>query len=74
MQAFKDHGNATKGLEMGPEEATRHMEQLANFGISMEEISAKLETDGVASFRESYEQLLSVIEERSIALSTEGIH
>ena len=73
IQAFKDHGNATAGLNMGPKEAARHMEQLANLGISMEEISAKLEADGVASFRESYEQLLSVIEERSIALTTEGI-
>jgi transaldolase len=72
MQAFKDHGNATLGLEMGPEKASRHMEKLSSLGISMDEISAKLETDGVASFRESYEQLLSVIEERSIDLTTEG--
>jgi transaldolase len=72
MQAFKDHGNATLGLEMGPEKASRHMEKLSSLGIYMDEISAKLETDGVASFRESYEQLLSVIEERSIDLTTEG--
>tara|TARA_B100001146_G_C16137713_1_gene415318 strand:+ start:13 stop:1149 length:1137 start_codon:yes stop_codon:yes gene_type:complete len=72
MQAFKDHGNATLGLEMGPEKASRHMEKLSNLGISMDEISAKLEKEGVASFRESYEQLLSVIEERSIDLTTEG--
>ena len=70
MQAFKDHGNAIMGLEMGPEDAARHMEQLANIGISMEEISSKLETDGVVSFRDSYEQLLDVIAERSQALST----
>jgi transaldolase len=69
MQAFKDHGNAILGLAMGPEDATRHMEQLANLGISMEEISAKLETDGVVSFRDSYEQLLDVIAERSQELS-----
>ena len=42
----------------------------ANIGISMEEISSKLETDGVVSFRDSYEQLLDVIAERSQALST----
>mgnify|MGYP001381729624 FL=1 len=72
MQAFKDHGKATLGLEMGPEKASRHMEKLSNLGISMDEISAKLEKEGVASFRESYEQLLSVIEERSIDLTTEG--
>ena len=70
MQAFKDHGNAVPGLKMGLEKATRHMEQLANLGISMGEISAKLEEDGVVSFRDSYEQLLSVISERSKALST----
>ena len=69
MQAFKDHGNAILGLAMGPEDATRHMEQLADLGISMEEISAKLETDGVVSFRDSYEQLLDVIAERSQELS-----
>jgi transaldolase len=72
MQAFKDHGNATLGLEMGPEKASRHMEKLSSLGISMDKISAKLETEGVASFRESYEQLLSVIEERSIDLTIEG--
>ena len=70
MQAFKDHGNAVLGLKMGLEKATRHMEQLANLGIYMGEISAKLEEDGVVSFRDSYEQLLSVISERSKALST----
>ncbi len=66
--AFKDHGNAILASFSDTKTSKAHMDNLASVGIFIDEISSKLESDGVHSFLDSYEQLLSVIEERSLSL------
>jgi transaldolase/transaldolase/glucose-6-phosphate isomerase len=59
--AFRDHGNAADRLEENPGEATQILVRLQERGIKMEEISEKLEDEGVEKFIKPYDLLLNEI-------------
>lgn len=64
LNAFRDHGVAAPTLETGLDEAQRVFVDLASVGIDFKGVTDKLTADGVASFSESFNQLLKVIESR----------
>lgn len=59
--AFLDHGEARASLEEAPEQSRAVLEGLACAGVDLEEVSASLEAEGVRSFAESFQKLLSVV-------------
>ncbi len=65
--AYKDHGQPAVRLTDDPGDAQRVVEQLEEFGIRMDDVTAKLEADGVASFMRSFDTLLAVVEARRLA-------
>ncbi|MFQ5667076.1 MAG: bifunctional transaldolase/phosoglucose isomerase [Candidatus Binatia bacterium] len=62
LSAFKDHGVPASRLEKDIEAAPWVIDSLAQFGIEFEEITEKLQKDGVQSFAKSWEQLMKGIE------------
>lgn len=64
IKAFKDHGKAEITLTKDVQEASNLMDQLAEAGVNMTEVTQKLEDDGVAAFFKSFDSLLKVIEAR----------
>ena len=68
LTAFLEHGHAEEGLEREVEEAEGLMEALAVAGISMEQVTDKLLTDGVKAFADSFDKLLENIEEKKARL------
>lgn len=64
IKAFKDHGKAEITLTQDVQEASDHIDRLAEAGVNMTEVTQKLEDDGVASFFKSFDSLLKVIEVR----------
>lgn len=64
IKAFKDHGVAEITLTKGIKEANELMDQLPKVGVNMNEVTQKLEDDGVAAFFKSFDSLLKVIEVR----------
>ncbi len=69
LLAYRDHGDpqgvtVTEGLDA----AQAHMDALAAAGVSLDEITAELLAQGVASFAASYDKLLTVIGEKTAAL------
>jgi transaldolase/glucose-6-phosphate isomerase len=64
IEAYKDHGAPEVRLDQDIEEARRVIEQLEEFGIRMDEVTAKLERDGVAAFAKSFDALIAVVEAR----------
>jgi len=66
--AYKDHGKPKPRLGENLEQAAQVIEQLEEFGIHMDEVTKKLELDGVASFAKSFETLLSVVAARREAV------
>lgn len=61
LAAFSDHGRVRRSLEEHVDEARKHIEQLAELGIDMDQVTGELEVEGVESFVKSYDGLLETI-------------
>ncbi|MEO6462223.1 MAG: bifunctional transaldolase/phosoglucose isomerase, partial [Candidatus Eisenbacteria bacterium] len=73
LQAFGDHGKVEPGLdEPRVKEALATLERLKGTGISLAEACARLERDGVRSFAESFDTLLTGIEARRQAVRAQA--
>lgn len=71
MDAFRDHGRPTEAITGGAEEAAADLDALEAVGISMREVTAQLEREGVRAFAESFEALQMALDEKRQALSRE---
>jgi transaldolase len=61
LAAYKDHGDPEIRIDRDLEGAAALMQRLADVGISIDEVTAKLEVDGVASFAKSYDTLITTV-------------
>jgi len=57
VDAFRDHGVARRTIDQGVEDARRVLDGLAEAGISLDEITDKLQADGVQAFSKSFDQI-----------------
>ena len=64
LEAFRDHGQVRASLEEDLEAAHDTMEVLAQVGISMQEVTAKLLDEGVRLFAEPFDKLLDTLAHR----------
>lgn len=64
LAAFLDHGAARVTVTEGVEEARRTLERLEALGISMDEVTAQLEREGVKAFADAFEALLAGVGEK----------
>ncbi|MBI2963323.1 MAG: transaldolase [Deltaproteobacteria bacterium] len=64
LAGYKDHGNPEVRIDGRVDEARRVMDQLDEAGIRMEDVTRKLEEDGVAAFAKSFDSLIAVVEKR----------
>jgi transaldolase len=55
-------------VDQGTDEARERFEQAARLGIDMKALTGGLQADGVALFRESFNELLAGIERKRAAL------
>lgn len=58
LAAFRDHGIAASTITEGAEAAQRQVENLASFGIDLNEIGEQLQTEGITLFVQAYDKLL----------------
>ena len=68
MDAFRDHGLPAETITAGVREVEAHLAALEAVGISLAEITAQLEHDGVRAFVDSYEALQLALDEKRSAL------
>lgn len=68
LRAFADHGRIGRGLDDGRADAERVLADAAGAGIDLAAVTAGLERAGVASFCDSYKELLASIETRLAAV------
>lgn len=61
IDAFRDHGKTTDTVMKDIESANKAMEDLKNLGIDIDNITQKLETEGIEKFNKAYDQLLKSI-------------
>lgn len=64
MDAFRDHGKPAETVTQGVDEAAAHLEKIESVGISMAEVTRQLEREGVQAFADSFDALLSALDEK----------
>lgn len=64
IDAFRDHGNAAETLTQNIEEANITMQELKNKGIDIDDITEKLEAEGIEKFNQAYEKLIKSIDDQ----------
>lgn len=65
LDAFRDHGEVSRAaVQEHWEEAWSSLARLKELGIDLEAVTEKLQTDGVAAFAASFDQLLNALGEK----------
>ncbi|MEW6650237.1 MAG: bifunctional transaldolase/phosoglucose isomerase [Chloroflexota bacterium] len=64
LEAFQEHGESQVSLGWDVSQDQQVIAQLESIGISMQKITAELESEGVKAFADAFEALLKTIEER----------
>ena len=64
LNAFCDHGQVRPSVEEGVEEAECVLASLAKVGVALDAVTEQLQKDGVKAFADSFDQLLSALEEK----------
>jgi transaldolase len=72
IQAFIDHGKVGLTLNKGIDEAKAQLKELKKHGIDINKITDKLLVDGVKSFSDSFESLLSSLKEKVKKIKAEA--
>ena len=62
IDAFRDHGKVAETLTQNVDEAKKALEDLAKTGIDLDEITRKLENEGIEKFNQAYEKLIKSID------------
>ena len=66
---FLDHGTVSRTVDTGVEEARALIADLAAAGIDMEDVARTLESEGVASFAKSFDELVQSLTDKANALN-----
>ncbi len=61
LDAVFDHGSTERTIEKGLDEARSDMDKLASLGVSLDDWTDRLLTEGVASFSDAYNALINGI-------------
>ncbi len=72
LDAFLDHGTVARTIDAHDEEARRTLDQLAEVGVDLDDVTELLEKEGVAAFEASYDDLLSTLGDKAGELRPEG--
>jgi len=65
LEAFRDHGVVQRTVDRALDEADAVMVRLAEIGVDIEGVTAKLLDEGVAAFQHSYEGALAGVERKA---------
>lgn len=68
-QAFRDHGEARPALPGDVQQARDQLASLKALGINMDAVTAELLNQGMASFSDSFDSLLTAIGNKAIAIT-----
>jgi transaldolase len=63
VEAFADHGEVRRTLDQDLDGARSDLEALARAGIDLDEVTRRLQTEGVEKFADSFRSLLHTVEE-----------
>lgn len=70
LDAFDDHGTVARTVDADTPAARRIWNELLEVGVDMSGVAAKLEAEGVASFQQSFVDLLDTLDTKRRTLGT----
>jgi transaldolase len=70
IDAFLDHGTAARTVDADPAAAEATLEQLAEVGVDLDEVSAVLEEQGVAAFAKAFDELIGALDTKAAELGS----
>ena len=65
LRAFADHGEVARTVDADPTEDQRVLAEAEQAGLDLARVTAELESEGVQSFCDAYQNLLDCIATRS---------
>ncbi len=65
IEAFEDHGTVARTVDADVADAESVLEQLASVGVDMDDVARVLETEGVAAFEKSFDDLLETLQQKA---------
>ena len=65
LEAFADHGTPARTVDASFDEADRVWQALADVGVDMDDVSAKLEREGVDTFMKSFDELIEALQSKA---------
>jgi transaldolase len=68
LDAFRDHGQTARTVDSDMPESQATMAKLAACGVAIDEVTAKLLEEGLASFQKSFDSLIVGLESKSASL------
>jgi transaldolase len=69
IAAFDDHGSIARTIDADLDAAAKVMERLDELGIDMDDVGAALEDQGVASFHDSFANVLAALDTKARQLA-----
>ena len=67
LKAYRDHGDPAPRIEEHPEEAALDLKRLSELGIDLDELTQKLEDQGIEKFNRPYDTLMASLEKKRTA-------
>ena len=68
VDAFSNRGNLALTITKDVDQADAQWRQLKNFGVNVADVAARLEREGVKSFQNSFDELISVLTAKATEL------
>ena len=68
VAGFVDHGVVARTIDQDVDDATTHLDALMGLGIDMSQVACQLESEGVASFAKSFDELLQALNDKAASL------
>lgn len=68
LEAFETGGSIARTVDANLDESRRVLESLAEVGVDLDEITARLEDEGVRSFEEAFDALIASLEKKATEL------
>ncbi|MGB6198909.1 MAG: transaldolase [Candidatus Acidiferrales bacterium] len=69
IDAYRDHGDPKARLEENVHQARWVLDELSNVGIKIDEVTQKLEDEGVEKFNQPFDKLMQTLAKRSLPLA-----
>ena len=67
LEAFDDHGTVARTVDADVDEARRVLDEVTAVGVDLDDVARTLESEGVAAFEKSFDDLLATLQAKADA-------